>query len=112
MSELKRCPFCGGEAEILEHDNGWAIWNCVMCKSCRVGQYWNKAYTKEEAVKAWNNRKPMERILERLDKKVNFVDGKITQKINLGHQVEYDQQFMNGVMYAATIVKEEEGGIE
>lgn len=64
---LLSCPFCGGEAEILEHDNGWAIWHCIMCKNCKASQEWRKGYTKEEAITAWNTRKPMERILERLE---------------------------------------------
>lgn len=62
-----------------------------------------------EILKDYENKKTtLERILERLDKKVKFVDGKIEQKIRWGHQTESDQQFMNGVMYAAIIVKEEE----
>ena len=61
-----------------------------------------------EALKDYDNKQTtLQRIVERLDKKVNFVDAKIKQKILLGLQSESDQQFMNGVMYAIQIVKEE-----
>ena len=101
---LLSCPFCGGEAEILEHDNGWAIWHCIMCKNCKASQEWRKGYTKEEAIKAWNTRKPMERIMERL---------KEEPYINKGGEL-----FLNGynedclpLRKVFEIVKEE-GGIE
>lgn len=47
---LKPCPFCGEQAELIETLNGWA----VVCDNCGAGQY---AYdTKEEAADAWNRR--------------------------------------------------------
>lgn len=54
--ELKPCPFCGGKAETVYayYDyNSWGI-HCVDC-----GAYIQcdpKKDTKEEAIKAWNNR--------------------------------------------------------
>lgn len=65
MSEIKllRCPFCGGEAELLKGQ--CEIDNYVMCLECRSK---TKLYnTKASAIKAWNTRKPMERIAERLE---------------------------------------------
>ena len=65
--KLLPCPFCGGEAELMRFpkcDRKYV----VICenKQCMasVGNY---SYTKEEAIKAWNTRKPMERIVERLE---------------------------------------------
>ena len=44
MDKLKKCPFCGGEAEIF-----W-----VICKECTAE---TKDFdTKEEAIEAWNRR--------------------------------------------------------
>lgn len=66
---LLRCPFCGGEMEIihigplsplLKDEYHFACKN--MCITSR------KSYETEiEAIKACNSRKPMERILERLE---------------------------------------------
>ena len=58
MSEIKllRCPFCGGEAELLKGQ--CEIDNYVMCLECRSK---TKLYnTKASAIKAWNTRKPMQ----------------------------------------------------
>ena len=48
-SNLKPCPFCGGEAEFYEFTCFW-----VSCKDC-----WCETFTydtKQEAVEAWNRR--------------------------------------------------------
>ena len=64
MDELKSCPFCGGEAEIKEHDDGsGGIW----CKKCgftplihaHFGKFINR--TKQEAIVEWNRREYSER---------------------------------------------------
>jgi len=49
MKELKRCPFCGGEAKIEGYKIFWAT-----CKECTTE---TKVFdTKEEAIEAWNRR--------------------------------------------------------
>ena len=51
MTELRKCPFCGGEAETYSYYfNEWYI-GCVEC-SCDLGVF----DTKEEAIEAWNRR--------------------------------------------------------
>lgn len=64
MSELKRCPFCGGEA-LLEHDDlcNWFV-RCKKC-FCRTPMSISKFFP----ITAWNTRKPIERIVERLKEK-------------------------------------------
>jgi Lar family restriction alleviation protein len=57
MSELKNCPFCGGEADIEEiprspFANEPYAWG-VGCKACNIGWY---EEAKEEAIAAWNRR--------------------------------------------------------
>ena len=51
--ELKKCPFCGGEA-IVDMDESW-YWKwevlCIKC-DCTLGHFNHK----EEAIKAWNKR--------------------------------------------------------
>ena len=51
MTELRKCPFCGGEADTYPYDfSGWYI-GCSEC-SCDLGVF----DTKEEAIEAWNKR--------------------------------------------------------
>lgn len=53
MTELRKCPFCGGEAEISTYYFiEWYI-GCGEC-SCDLGVF----DTKEEAIEAWNKRVP------------------------------------------------------
>ena len=62
MSEIKllRCPFCGGEAEFATSHKRW-----VQCKECLAESVY--CDTPEQAIAAWNNRKPVEDVLERLE---------------------------------------------
>lgn len=52
MAELKPCPFCGGEAEII---SGFGKYT-VQCKKggCMANISW--ASNKDYAIKAWNRR--------------------------------------------------------
>ena len=58
MTELKKCPFCGGEANIESYDpyDGYQgdcmVWRvkCLECKAIIQRR------TKEEAIEAWNRR--------------------------------------------------------
>lgn len=57
MEELKKCPFCGGEAKVeyfKSINNVEIVAAEVMCTKCRAssGTY----RTKEEAIEAWNRR--------------------------------------------------------
>ncbi|MBQ8603888.1 MAG: Lar family restriction alleviation protein [Oscillospiraceae bacterium] len=49
-SELRPCPFCGGEGKYQKYD----IWHTVECKECRAVAAVYK--TREEAITAWNRR--------------------------------------------------------
>ena len=73
MAELKKCPFCGGEAEIIEcasgHGNREFIKDYrIECPSCKIyfrrttrlrleeGQPVFIANGYQEAIEAWNRR--------------------------------------------------------
>lgn len=66
MSELKQCPFCGGEAELRFFNNGPSFSYRVECLNCTamVGRRFEEYSTnrtfwfgiKQEAIDAWNTR--------------------------------------------------------
>jgi len=47
--ELKPCPFCGGEVEIFDNEDGWFI----ECGKCGAGKI---CATESKAIAAWNRR--------------------------------------------------------
>ena len=49
MSELKPCPFCGGEVKIIPEGD----YHEIICVNCQLSMWWNTA---DELVKAWNRR--------------------------------------------------------
>lgn len=80
MSELKRCPFCGGDCiyKTFEvNDLGDEI-PVIFCNWCKVvfkvendSPYLNSQktyeYLEEKNIKAWNTRTPMDKVIERLE---------------------------------------------
>lgn len=56
MGDLKKCPFCGAEAEIREIKDfsGKVIMASITCKNCEAS---TRSYASENgAIEAWNNR--------------------------------------------------------
>lgn len=81
MSEVKirNCPCCGGKSRFVvdhEHVNvncETEIYGYVMCTECGLEQ--GELLAENEAIQAWNTRKPMDDIVERLEKETKlYVD--------------------------------------
>jgi Lar family restriction alleviation protein len=54
-SELKPCPFCGGEARMYTRNNAFGgTVGCVNIAKCGVRTLWME--TPEQAIAAWNQR--------------------------------------------------------
>lgn len=55
MSDLKPCPFCGGDADIMLDEVGVFVEYLPCCQSCdgMIERWFN---TEEEAAAAWNRR--------------------------------------------------------
>lgn len=58
MSELKPCPFCGGEAKLYSIGTGsphYGNYHQVVCQGCLTssGAYWSG---EQSAIDAWNTR--------------------------------------------------------
>ena len=81
MSEIKLspCPFCGAEAHIETHKfyeektkDFTSKTYGVICDNCHTSG--RQFYESEaEAIEAWNIRKPMDKIVERLKEESKFV---------------------------------------
>jgi len=72
MSEIKLlpCPFCGGEVAMEEvpYTNNIEI-KCKMCQVSMIKKAFRPNGTTEiDVVKTWNTRKPIEDMVEQLDK--------------------------------------------
>ena len=47
--KLKPCPFCGGEAKLIDDD-----WSYVICTKCGIHPY--HRISLKDAIEEWNNR--------------------------------------------------------
>ncbi len=114
VRELKPCPFCGGEAQIVGGPEDWSpTFNdpdsggdpiAVVCKNCNCGLYCFEDY--EEAIAAWNRRAdgwiPVEERLPEKDTLVllyleNENHSKITTgKIYTSDDPQYNGEFCTG----------------
>jgi Lar family restriction alleviation protein len=61
MSELKKCPFCGGEAEII-YDIGWYTGSCNACGAISQSDLGNSG-----AIEVWNTRPIEDALQARID---------------------------------------------
>ena len=61
--ELKRCPFCGGEAKCIEF---YGLYH-VICCNCHIAG--KDCLTRESAVSAWNSR-PIEELKDDENKRL------------------------------------------
>ena len=89
--QLAKCPFCNEELEVVGKGHYFAhkINGCILQHLCFETD-------DEEAIELWNTRKPIESILERLQKKIKPL-----------HNANWNEAFEESI----EIVKEE-GGID
>lgn len=71
--ELKPCPFCGGQVKLDEDD-----FYMFCCEECGAGITFAKEQdgraedcSREESIDKWNTRKPVERIVQQLENKMD-----------------------------------------
>ena len=72
QNKLLPCPFCGGEAKYIE-DKDFFISRFVTCTKCGIETRRNYL-RKDYAIKDWNTRKPMERIVEQLEEELELAE--------------------------------------
>ena len=80
MSEIKllQCPFCGGEAHLFVNDGVKVICpSCGATSKCLVDSMTARGVSgnaTEAVIKAWNHRKPIEDMVEQLDKASDYYE--------------------------------------
>lgn len=70
MSDLKCCPFCGGEATLKrDQKDDFVEWS-VGCynRGCVCSAHTYCYDNKDDAIRDWNTRKPMDNIVENIEK--------------------------------------------
>lgn len=103
------CPFCGGEAKYIE-DKDFFISRFVTCTKCGIETRRNYL-RKDLAIKDWNTRKPMERIVKQLEKRENYLAVAMQESHKNGYTFS-EEKAMNervAIKYAIKIVK---GGVD
>ena len=99
MSEIKllKCPFCGGDNVGVWHNRPVSPLIAdsyeVRCYNCNFGL--RPERLKDKAIKAWNTRKPMQNIVERLEE----------------YEDEAKQLGVSGMLADMLEVVKEEGGL-
>ena len=73
--ELKRCPFCGGEAKCIEY---YGLYHVVCCDCYTTGR---DCPSIETACKAWNSR-PIENELHKKIEKLKAENTRLREALN------------------------------
>lgn len=115
MTNLKPCPFCGGEAEVKKHNNRFTEWWQVFCTNCHITQCGSDyEYEYEyEAAAAWNTRKPMESVVTELEKEYSVSYQEVGRCIReRSPEIHIESAYLKGISKSIEIVRnvaEEEG---
>jgi Zn ribbon nucleic-acid-binding protein len=67
-TKLKLCPFCSGKAKIHYDYSNFAL---VQCSKCGIGTLHKP--NEVDAVKDWNTRKPMDKVVEQLEDELRYI---------------------------------------
>ena len=107
MSEtLLRCPFCGGEAKIDKTIANTVSVECTVCYASSRMILCTEGDIEQKAIEAWNTRKPMHNIVERLEHFNEETFYRANGRAN-GKTLAYG--YSQGIYKAIAIVKEEGG---
>lgn len=110
--KLKPCPFCGGEAKKQAQEINGIRAIYVVCGKCGASSGIYKTHNprvKDEenpAIKAWNRREPIDKIVEQLEEKADEANDKW---MAYGQEDDYFDGKEDGIRDAIEIVK---GGAE
>ena len=111
MSELKRCPFCGGEAKIDKTIANTVSVECTVCHASSRMILCTEGDIEQKAIEAWNTRIPMQNIVERLEEEQEKLDTDMFARECDNWHGQLCNGISEGVEKAIEIVKEEGGAI-
>ena len=95
MSELKYCPFCGGEAYTDKIGKPLFTIRCTNINCyCEISKN-----SLEDAINAWNTRTPMANIVEKLEE--------AKSKVVIDGKEMYQENYLIDIDDAINIVKQE-----
>lgn len=113
MSELKCCPFCGGEARLYGNSKpiGARVkhYQVAVCTNDDCGCRTSPCETVEDAIYKWNTRAPMDNIVEKLEERERYLEKAMKESHENGHRFS-EEKAMNervAIRYAINIVKQE-----
>lgn len=105
MSEIKllHCPFCKEELEIIGKGHYFAHKSNNGC----ILQHLCFEIEDKEALKAWDTRKPVEDVLERLEEELKLSE-KEKERCDSENPLQFEiaNGYMNGISNAIEIIKE------
>lgn len=109
--KLLPCPFCGGEAKFTYITKVYTDYPSIRCSNdeCFAGKLYILFNTEVEAITAWNTRKPMERIEEKLDEAMERQWGYYNKAKGEGNirQMDYSDGCAEGLTTAIELLEEE-----
>ena len=103
-NSLLNCPFCGGEAKIDKTITNTVSVECTVCHASSRIILCTEGDIEQKAIEAWNTRKPIENMLERLEEQAE-------ECRKYWQEFDDEDSFggMNAYCDAVEIVKEEGG---
>lgn len=107
-NKLKSCPFCGRRPELEYDDDGFAY---IVCANDGCYVKTDGHSNADAAIKAWNTRKPIDKVIEQLEAGIQKMCETIC--VDDGYEQEIYDAYRQGIYDAFTeaieIVK---GGVE
>lgn len=88
-TELKPCPFCGGDASFDHDDNGWNWIHCKSCDATTNARVSAMDDCKPLLAEAWNRRAPAEPVKVLSDAEINAAWHELTGRACLPGSTAY-----------------------
>lgn len=104
---LLPCPFCGGEAICIERASNYPYIYGVMCIDCHCRTSFGK--DTDKVIKTWNTRKPMERIVKKLEQQKQQYKRRSEEA---AHVLQRDHFFGKMCSYDHAIKIVKDGGVD
>ncbi len=97
MADLKKCPFCGGEAELVEQKHReYASTYYVSCKMCNCKSI--ERMNVDAILEAWNNRATEAELRAKaIDEFAENVEAEILPMLQTEEDCQYAKKFLHQI---------------